>query len=163
MAEQEHYGVAITAIIEKESKFLITRRAKSKKKWPGKWTVPGGKLEPSDYLDLPKDAVNAWYDVLEKTITREVKEEVGLDIKDAEYLTSIVAEYGDGIPHSLIISLFARYAGGELKLQGDELDKAEWVTAEEAKGYDLIDGIYDEIVMAEKWLRGDRSPWQKVT
>lgn len=164
MAEQKLYAVAVTAIVyDENNKFLITRRAPTKKKWPGKWTVPGGKLEPADYENLPKDAVNAWYDVCEKTVAREVREEVGLVIDTIEYLTSIVAEYGDDAPHGLIISLIARKAGGELKLEEDELDKAEWVTKEEAKSFDLIDGIYDEIVMAERWLAGDKSPWQRVS
>lgn len=157
------YSVAVTAIIYREDgKFLITRRAENKKKWPGKWTVPGGGLEPSDYLDTPKDAENAWYDVLTKTIRREVLEEVNLEIKNIEYLTGIVAEYGEDIPHGLIISLIAEYAGGEMKLQEEELDRGEWVSVKEAEGYDLIPGIYDELLMADEWVRGNRVTWDEI-
>ena len=106
--------------------------------------------------------MNAWYDVLEKTVAREVKEEVGLDIKNTEYLTSIAAEYGPNNPHGLIISLIAELDGGELTLQEGELDKAEWVSVEEAKDYDLIDGIYDEIIMAGEWLKGSRASWSEI-
>lgn len=52
---QHLHEVAITAIIVKEGKYLITRRSQEKKRFPGMWTVPGGKMETSDYLQLLKD------------------------------------------------------------------------------------------------------------
>jgi hypothetical protein len=36
----------------------------------------------------------------------------------------------------------------------------EWVTLEEAKGYDLIDGIYDELFMADQRRKGVREEWK---
>ena len=62
------HEVVITAIVIKDGKYLITRRSKNKKRFPGKWTVPGGRLETKDYLDLPKDTEFYWYNVLEKTL-----------------------------------------------------------------------------------------------
>lgn len=53
--DQYLHEVAITAIIYKDFKYLVIRRSKSKKRFPGMWTVPGGKLEISDYTGLPKD------------------------------------------------------------------------------------------------------------
>ena len=44
------HEVVITAIIVKDGKYLITRRSLGKKRFPGMWTVPGGKLETKDYL-----------------------------------------------------------------------------------------------------------------
>ena len=52
------HEVAITAIIVKNGKYLITRRSPNKKRFPGMWTVPGGKLETDDYITLPKDTKN---------------------------------------------------------------------------------------------------------
>ena len=82
MENQNQYlhEVAITAIIVKDGKYLITRRSLRKKRFPGKWTVPGGKMETNDYLQLPKDTEHYWYNVLERTLRREVQEEVGIDI-----------------------------------------------------------------------------------
>jgi len=34
------HEVAITAIVVKDGKYLITRRVMTKKRFPGKWTVP---------------------------------------------------------------------------------------------------------------------------
>lgn len=160
--EQNQYlhEVVITAIIVKDGKYLITRRSPNKKRFPGMWTVPGGKMETSDYLRLPKDTEHYWYNVLERTLRREVKEEAGIDIDSIEYVTSLATIHGDGNP-SLVISCMADYVSGEVKLQEDELDQYAWVSLEEAKNYQLIDGIYDELVMAENRRKGKKSEWQR--
>lgn len=155
------HEVAITAIIVKDDKYLITRRSPEKKRFPGMWVVPGGKMETEDYLQLPKDTEFYWYNVLERTLSREVKEEVGLDIENVEYLTSLATVHDDGSP-SLVISCIADYAGGDVKLQEGETDAFEWVTLKEAKEYDLIDGIYDELVMAEDQREGRKSQWERA-
>ena len=160
MEEKLLHEVVITAIIENEGKYLITRRSPDKKRFPGKWTVPGGKLETEDYVNLPKDTENYWYNVLEQVLKREVKEEVGLSIKNIEYVTSLATIHDDGAP-SLVISCLAEYEEGEIVLQENETDKYEWVTVEEAKNYDLIDGIYDEIAMADKQIKGEKGEWKR--
>ena len=90
------YIVSVTGIIIKDKKYLITRRSLNKKVFPGKWTVPGGNLELEDYQNLPKDTSHHWYNIFEKVLKREVKEEVGLDIKNLKYLTSSKARREGG-------------------------------------------------------------------
>jgi len=140
---------------------LITRRSPNKKRFPGMWTVPGGKMETSDYLQLPKDTEHYWYNVLERTLRREVKEEVGIDIENIEYVTSLATVHADKNP-SLVISCMADYVSGEVQLQEGETDDFAWVSLEEAKKYKLIDGIYDELVMVENKRAGRRSEWQRA-
>jgi 8-oxo-dGTP diphosphatase len=140
--------------------FLITRRSPNKNRFPGKWTVPGGKMETNDYLALPKDTEFYWYNVLERTLKREVKEEVGLDIGNIEYITSLATVHEDGAP-SLVISCAADWLSGEVKLQEGETDAYEWVTLDEAKNYDLLDGIYEEFEIAEKKRRGEKTEWSR--
>jgi len=111
--EKPTYEIAITAIIVKDGKFLITRRSPNKKKFPGMWTVPGGHLEPSDYIDFPKDTQFYWYNVLERTLAREVKEEVGLEINNLRYVTSL-ANVNENGPSSLVISCLADWKSGEV-------------------------------------------------
>jgi len=152
------HEVVITAIIVKDGRFLITRRSLTKKRFAGRWTVPGGKLETDDYINLPKETEFYWYNVLEKVLKREVKEEAGIDIKNIEYVTSLATVHDDGAP-SLVISCLAEWDSGEVTLQEEENDKYAWVTLEEAKGYDLLDGIYDELVMASNQRDGKKSEW----
>src|SRR3989338_8258356 len=160
--EQNQYlhEVVITAIVVKDGKYLITKRAPDKKRFPGMWTVPGGKMETDDYLQLPKDTEHYWYNVLERTLRREVKEEVGIEINNIEYVTSLATVHADGSP-SLVISCVADYVSGEVKLQAGETVEFAWVSLEEAKNYKLIDGIYDELVMAENRRLGKKSEWQR--
>lgn len=156
------HEVAITAIIVKAGKFLIIRRSMTKKRFPGMWTVPGGKLETKDYTSLSRDTKDYWYNVLENTLKREVKEEIGLKIKNIEYLTSLATVHGDGYP-SLVISCIADYAAGKIILQTEETDEYAWVDLKEAKKYDLIDGIYDELVLATQKLQGKKREWKKTS
>ena len=157
---QHLHEVAITAIVIKNGKYLITRRSLNKKRFPGLWTVPGGKMESKDYLELPKDTEHYWYNVLERTLRREVKEETGIGIENIEYVTSLATVHTDGSP-SLVISCMADYTEGEVKLSPEECDAHEWVSLEEAKNYKLIDGIYDELAMVENKRLGKRSEWQR--
>jgi 8-oxo-dGTP pyrophosphatase MutT (NUDIX family) len=159
MENQYLHEVAITAIVVKDGKYLITKRSPTKRKFPNMWTVPGGRLEVSDYANLPKDTEHHWYNVLERTLKREVKEEVGIEIKNIDYLTSLTMLVGE-YP-AIVISCLADYAGGEIELQLEENDQSAWVSLEEAKDYDLIEGIYDELVMAENKIKGVKSEWQK--
>ncbi|MBI4128571.1 MAG: NUDIX domain-containing protein [Parcubacteria group bacterium] len=154
------HEVAITAIIVKDGTYLITRRPQSKKRFPGMWTVPGGKLETNDYLALPKDTEHYWYNVLERTLRREVKEEVGIEINNIEYVTSLATVHSDGNP-SLVISCMADYASGDIRLQPEEADQFAWITLEEARQCPLIDGIYDELVMAEEARKGKKREWRR--
>jgi 8-oxo-dGTP diphosphatase len=162
MENQYLHEVAITAIIIKDGKYLVTRRSPAKKRFPGKWTVPGGKMETNDYLALPKDTEHYWYNVLERTLRREVKEEVGVDIDHIEYVTSLATVHGDGSP-SLVISCAADYAGGEVTLNKEESDDFVWVSLEEAGDYDLLDGIWEELVMVEEKKKGKKIEWRRFS
>ena len=155
------HEVVVTAIVVKNGKYLITRRSPLKKRFGGMWTVPGGKLETSDYINLPKDTKDYWYNVLEQVLRREVKEETGLAIKNIEYITSLATIHADGAP-SLVISCMADWESGEIALQESETDKYAWVSLEEAKDYELLDGIYDELEMAEARRKGIKSEWKRA-
>jgi len=153
-----HY-VTVTGILIKNGKFLIAKRANWEKAFPGKWTVPGGKLEVLDYALKDRDTSAQWYNILENLLRKEVKEEVGLDIKNIGYVTSLVYPRSDGIP-CLVISLYADPELGDVKLC-NALTEFAWVDLYEAKNYDLIDGIYEELEILDKKLKtGEMSEWK---
>lgn len=157
--QQKAHYIVVTGIILKDGNYLITKRAAHEKAFPNLWTVPGGKLEMKDYTSRPKDTSEHWYYVFEDVLKREAHEEVGLEIANIRYLTSMVYIRSDGIP-TVIVSLYADYASGEVTLCSDLTDYA-WVTLEEAKGYQLIEGIYEELEMLEKVLKGEKAEWKK--
>lgn len=150
--ENKAHYLVVTGIIIKDGKFLITKRAPTEKAFPNQWTVPGGKLELKDYSSRPKDTSSHWYNIFENLLKREVEEETGLKIKNIRYLTSMSYIRPDNIP-TIIVSLFADYKDGEVRLC-DALTEHAWVTLEEAKNYDLIEGIYEELDMLDKHLKG---------
>jgi 8-oxo-dGTP pyrophosphatase MutT (NUDIX family) len=157
--KKAHYLV-VTGIIIKDGKFLITKRTPTEKAFPNQWTVPGGKLELDDYAKRPKDTSAHWYNIFEDLLKREVAEEVGLTMKNIRYLTSLSYIRTDNIP-TIIVSLFADYCKGRVKLC-PALTEYAWVDLKEAKNYDLIEGIYEELEMLDKFLKGKKvNFWQK--
>ncbi len=160
-SEYSLYEVVITAIVQKNGKYLILQRSSSKRRFPNRWTVPGGHLETTDFINEPKDTAEYWYNVLEKALAREVREEVGLEIKNVRYVTSLATVHEDGAP-SLVLSCLADYDSGEVKLQPEECQNHAWVDLQEAKNYDLIDGIYDELAMADDVAHVKTIDWQRA-
>lgn len=157
---QVHYVTATVILVNSEGKFLIAKRADWEKAFPGKWTVPGGKLEVLDYVLRDKDTSVHWYNVLEDLSKREVLEEVGIEIEQIDYVTSLVYIRPDKIP-SLIISLWAKPKSEDVKLC-HALTEYAWVDLEEAKNYELIDGIYEELEILDKRLKtGERKEWMQ--
>ncbi len=154
-----HY-IAVTGIILKDGKFLITKRALSEKAFPNLWTVPGGKLELNDYKNRKKNTSAHWYNIFESVLRREVLEEVGLRIKNIRYLTSLAYVRDDGIP-TIVVSLFADFDEGNVILC-PALTEYAWVTLDEAKKYELIEGIYEEMEMLDRFLKeGKAEEWKK--
>jgi 8-oxo-dGTP pyrophosphatase MutT (NUDIX family) len=158
MDNKLHY-VAVTGIIVKDGKYLITKRSEKEKNFPGLWTVPGGRLEQGDYINNPKDTGDSWYNVLEKVLAREVKEETGINVKNPHYLLSLAFIRSDNIPVT-VNSFYCDYDSGEVDLSEENIDY-KWVSVEELKDYQLISGIREEIEMVDKAIKEKaESSWQ---
>ena len=147
VTEKVHY-VSITGIVRKNGKYLICKRSEKEKVFPNKWCVPGGKIEHSDFVSTQKDTADHWLDIFEKVLKKEIKEETNLEIKDIGYCSSLVFIRPNGYS-TIIVSLFADYSDGEIKLAADELTEYAWVTLDEAKEYDLIENIYEQLVRVD--------------
>lgn len=99
---------AIIVLVERGHELLLAR---SRHFLPRMYSVLAGFVEPGESL--------------EEAVVREVKEEVGIDVKDIKYFGSQPWPF----PHSLMIGFTAVYAGGEISLDDSEIEDAGWFTA----------------------------------
>ncbi|UVE19492.1 NAD(+) diphosphatase [Pseudomonas sp. LS44] len=92
---------------------LVTRGdeillARSPRFVPGMYSTLAGFVEPGESA--------------EECVAREVREEVGIEIGNVQYLGS----QGWPFPHSLMLGFHAEYASGEIVPQADEIEDAAW-------------------------------------
>jgi len=59
---------------------------------------------------------------VEECVVREVREEVGLEVQNLQYIGS----QGWPFPHSLMLGFHAEYAGGEIVPEPGEIEDARW-------------------------------------
>ena len=154
--DKELHRIAITGIIYNDKgQYLVTKRSLEKKAFPGMWTVPGGGISTDDYVSTkPTTSAGQWYNVVEQTLRREIKEEVNVEIEKPEYLLDLTFIRPDNIP-VLVLSYMCKYASGEVSIENDRTDTIDvaWATLDQLKTYDLIDGILEEIEMVDKILK----------
>ena len=149
-----HYVTVTVIVVNAKGKYLIAKRANWEKNFPGRWTVPGGKLEVLDYALKKKDTADCWCNIFEDVAKREVAEEVGLEIGEVGYVVSLTFVRKDEIP-VLCVSLFANVKDDNVKL-GEGLTEFAWVDSKEAKNYDLIGSIHKELeILDGKLGKGD--------
>lgn len=109
----------VAALIKKEDKILIARRATGDSNVYGKWEFPGGKVEVGE--------------TEESAIEREIKEEFEMDIKAIKFITNNICEYPT---RTIDLRLYeCEYLGGEFKLH-DHLESA-WININDLLKYDL--------------------------
>ncbi len=149
---KEFHRVVSTAIIHKNGKYLILQRSPNKRMFPGRWTLPGGGLTVDDYMNVPKDTADAWYFAVTNSLKREIREETNLDVEKLNYLLDLAFIRPDGVP-VITLSWYAAWKSGEVQLNDENTDY-RWVDLEEAKNYDLIEGLLEEIDMADKIIKG---------
>lgn len=96
---------AMMVLVTRESEVLLARAKRFPKPM---YSALAGFVEPGE--------------TIEDCIHREVREEVGIEITGLDYFAS----QSWAFPHSLMIAYTARYAGGELAPDGEEIADARW-------------------------------------
>ena len=80
-----------------------------KREWaPGRYALVAGFVDNGESL--------------EGCVAREVKEEVGVDVTDITY----VGSQNWPFPSQLMVGFVATYAGGDVRVDPDELEDARW-------------------------------------
>lgn len=101
---------AIIVLIERDDTLLLAR---SRRHPQGLFSVLAGFVEPGE--------------TLEGAVAREVREEVGIEVRDIRYFGSQPWPF----PNSLMIAFTCHYAGGDIVLEEEEMAEAGWYRAGE--------------------------------
>ena len=139
---------------ESDKRCLILKRDKREKVHPGKYAVPGGKLEWED-LDIAKPTringdVLDFENAVEDLLARETLEEAGVEIeKELKYINSVAFVRPDGIP-VILVKFAAKYKRGRIKPEAGGFTDYAWVNEEEVKKYDCIKGLAEEVAQTIK-------------
>ncbi len=127
--------VAAVALIDEDNRVLLTRRPEGKS-MAGLWEFPGGKVEPGE---TPEHA-----------LIREIREELGIDIRQAclAPLTFTSHSYED---FHLLMPLFVcrRWDGEVTALEGQAL---AWVRATKLGDYPMPPADLPLIPILRDWL-----------
>jgi NAD+ diphosphatase len=100
-----HLHPAVIVLVQDRDRVLLTRKAS----WaPGRYSLVAGFVDNGECL--------------EGAVHREVREEVGVEVTDLRY----VGSQNWPFPSQLMIGFVARYAGGELAVDREELEDARW-------------------------------------
>jgi len=137
---------------ESDKRCLILKRDKREKVHPGKYAVPGGKLEWED-MDLSHPTrmngeVFDFENAVEDLLVRETKEEAGVEIENKlKYINSVAFVRPDEIP-VILVKFAVKYKDGEENLEAGGFTDHAWVNGEEVENYDCIKGIAQEVKQA---------------
>ncbi|NRG27666.1 NUDIX domain-containing protein [Bacillus circulans] len=114
--------VNVEGAVRRADKWLIVERSRKEEHAGGMLSLVGGKV------DLEGNSI----DILERTVKREILEEVGVTVRDKmEYVhsTSFVTESGK---HVIDIVFLCEHEQGEAFVKSpDEVETIEWLTTEE--------------------------------
>ena len=110
LKDGEYHLTVLGVIGRPDGTFLITKRVMTKAWAPGWWEVSGGAAQAGE------ESYEA--------VLREVKEETGLDVNHITYFGNQPWPY----PSGLMVGFIADYAGGEIKLQEEELSSGDFYT-----------------------------------
>ena len=114
------YVVNVDGVVVRDGEYLFIERGADEDHAGGLLSFPGGKVErPPD----GEDAVAA-------TARRELREEVGVEVGDVEYVHSSTFRADDGTPCLNVLAL-CEYAGGEARPRAtDEVAAIHWFSPE---------------------------------
>jgi len=125
--EKKKYSVLINAVVAKNGKILISQRSWEEKHGPGKWCVPGGKLEYTGVV----------YEALQKTAQREVLEETGVEVEEKMHLlANNTFQHDEDNLQVVAIVFLCHYKSGEPRAMEDTAD-IRWIGPEEIENYEF--------------------------
>lgn len=113
--------VNVEGAIYKEGKWLIVKRSEKEDHAPGALALVGGKVDQEG---------NSTY-ILERTLIREVEEEVGVIVSNLTYVNSSSFIADSGVPVVDIVFLCSYEFGEPYAKDPDEVASVAWMSTQE--------------------------------
>lgn len=138
----DYIGVGVGAAIIKDGKLFITKRGKKAKNERGKWEIPGRSVE--------------FGETFKKAITREVKEEYGIEIEILELLGICDHIIADENQHWVSPTYICKIKKGKPRiLEPEKCDEIGWFSMKDASKLSLsIVTKYDLGLLKKKFPQG---------
>ncbi|MGM7682563.1 NUDIX hydrolase [Cytobacillus sp. Hm23] len=136
--------VNVEGAINKDGKWLMIRRSMKEEHAGGELSLVGGKVEREGNCT----------DILEKTLLREIFEEVGVQVTILGYVnsSSFVTDLGEHVVD--IVFLCEHESGKPFTKSPDEVDEVMWLTTEQIMNQEgLPDYLVENITLADSKLR----------
>jgi NAD+ diphosphatase len=89
---------------------------------------------------------------LEATVAREIREEVGLEVRDIRYIASQPWPF----PNSLMLGFTARHASGTIRPDGQEIEDARWFSPDSLPSLPGSGSVSRYLINA--WIEGKLPP-----
>jgi 8-oxo-dGTP pyrophosphatase MutT (NUDIX family) len=128
------------AVIEVDGRLLLVRKSTTDPHQPGKWELPGGRMKDNESID---DA-----------LIREVREEVGLQVKPGRPLAIWSWRLGNdtSAPTVVAIARFCTVASGSVTMgnhdEDDHIERWGWFSPAAVMELDLIPSAREPIRVA---------------
>ncbi len=131
LATDKTHLILVNAIVEKDDKILISQRSMEETHEPGRWTIPGGKVERTEG--------DVW-NVIEETLSKEVMEETGIEIKNnVQLLTNNTFIRSTG-QHVVALTFICHWKAGEAKPLEDTIN-VKWISKDELNNFDFAPNV----------------------
>lgn len=143
LATDKTHLVLVNAAVEKDGKILVSQRSWEETHEPGKWTIPGGKVE--------RTPGNVW-GVIEKTLKAEVMEETGVEITDEVRLIADNTFIRSTGQHVIALVFLCRWKSGEAKPLEDTIN-VRWISEDELKDVEFAPNVKTYIQKGFEGLR----------
>ena len=151
-ATRKTHLVLVNGVVFKGNKILVCQRSWQELHQPGKWTIPGGKVERT---------AGGMFNILEKNLKREIREETGVEIKEKIQLVTDNSFIHSTGHHAVVLIFKCWYKSGHLTDSEETID-CKWVSFEEARKMRFAPNVKKYILEAFKKCIEDKAHLRSI-
>ena len=137
LAIDKTHIVLVNGVVKKGDKILISQRSWEETHEPGKWTIPGGKVERGEG--------DVW-NIIEKTLDKEIFEETGVKIKKEVALLANNTFIRATGHHVVAMTFLCYWSDGDAKPLEDTID-VRWIEKDEINDFKFAPNVDKYIKM----------------